>query len=69
MLLSKEEIKQINLLKKKTPQQRFKMMTNLINSQFKAMRAGIKYLNPQFTDEEVEQCLKERMKKIYSLKL
>lgn len=69
MHLTKDEIKQLNLLKKKKPVERFKMMVQLIDSQFKAMRIGIKYLNPQFTDEEIERCLKERMKKIYLLKL
>lgn len=69
MYLSESEIKQLELLKKKSPAERFMMMVNLINSQIAAMKAGIKYQNPQLSDEELNRCLKARMEKIYSWKL
>lgn len=68
MQLTHSEIQQLNLLKKKRPSDRFLLMVQLISGQFEAMKAGIKFKNPNIDDKELEQCLKSRMKKIYSLK-
>lgn len=68
MHLSVSELKQLNLLKKKTPSERFSMMTQLIENQIEAMKAGIRYRNPDITDKELEKCLRARMMKIYSIK-
>ncbi|MFH1201546.1 MAG: hypothetical protein V1674_01490 [Candidatus Omnitrophota bacterium] len=69
MYLSNSELKQITLLKKKTPQERFILMTQLISGQIEAMKAGIKYNNPSLNKKELEKCLKKRWIKIYSSKL
>ena len=68
MYLSHSEIKQLDLLKKKSPSERFLLMVQLIGSQIEAMKAGIRYKNPDIDDEELKQCLKERMRKMYSVK-
>jgi hypothetical protein len=68
MCLSYIEIQQLNLLKKKLPEDRFLLMSQLINAQFEAMKSGLKYQNPNMNDKELEKCLKNRMKKIYSLR-
>jgi hypothetical protein len=57
------------MLKKKNPSERFLLMSQLINDQFEAMKAGLKYKNPNIDENELKQCLKARMKKIYLLKL
>ncbi|MFH1453506.1 MAG: hypothetical protein ABIH00_05960 [Armatimonadota bacterium] len=44
-------------------------MVQLIEEQFEAMKAGLKYKNPGIDDEELMKCLKTKMIKIYSLKL
>lgn len=43
-------------------------MTQLIQGQIAAMKAGIRYQNPNLDEKGLEQCFKERMRKIYSLK-
>ena len=67
MHLSKEELQQLDLLKKKSPAQRFFLMAQLIQGQIEAMKAGIKYRNPEMTEEELHKYLKEEMFKIYSI--
>jgi len=62
------EIKQLKMLRAKTPEQRFAMMADLIGAQFEAMKAGIRFQNPGITDIELEKLFKERVRKIYSLK-
>ncbi len=68
MYLTHSEIQQLDLLKKKTPSERFSLMTQLIGDQIEVMKAGLRFKNPDYDDKELEQCLKSRMKKIYSLK-
>lgn len=68
MYLSNSELKQLDLLKKKSPVERFLLMVQLIESQIEAMRAGIRYQNPKLDEKGVDKCLRERMIKIYSLK-
>ncbi len=68
MYLTHSEIQQLNLLKKKCPSDRFLLMVQLISGQIESMKAGLKFKNPNIDDKELEQCLKSRMKKIYSLK-
>jgi len=67
--LTDSEIQQLDLLRKKRPSERFFLMAQLIGGQIKALKAGLKYKHPGINDEELEQCLKSAMKKIYSLKL
>ena len=69
MSLTFAEAKQLELLKKMRPVDRFLLMTQLINAQFEIMIAGIKYRNPNISESELAQCLKSRMEKIYSMKL
>lgn len=59
---------QLNLLRGKSPSQRFAIMVDLIGSQIEAMRSGIRHRNPKISDKEVKKCLQKRMKQIYSLK-
>lgn len=68
MYLSYSEIQQLDLLKKKSPEKRFLLMIQLINAQFEVMKIGLKYQNPNMDDKGLEQCLKSKMIKIYSLK-
>jgi hypothetical protein len=68
MALTFAEAKQLELLKKMRPVDRFLLMTQLINAQFEAMKAGLRYMNPNLSESELNQCLRERMKKIYSLR-
>lgn len=68
MYLTNSEIQQLELLKKKSPSERFSMMVQLIGGQIEAMKAGIKYKNPNMDEHELKQCLKNRMIKMYSLK-
>jgi len=67
--LTDSEIQQLDLLRKKRPSERFFLMAQLIGGQIEALKAGLKYKHPDINDEELEQCLKATMKKIYSLKL
>lgn len=69
MYLTHSEIRQLDMLKKKSPSERFLLMSQLINDQFEVMKAGLKYKNPNIDEKELKQCLKSRMRKIYSLKL
>ena len=69
MYLTRSEIQQLDLLKEKRPSDRFLLMAQLIGGQIKALKAGLRYKHPDIDDEELEQCLKSTMKKIYSLKL
>ncbi len=69
MYLTHSEIQQLDMLKKKSPSERFLLMSQLINDQFEVMKAGLKYKNPNISEKELKQCLKTRMRKIYSLKL
>ena len=66
--MAKAEIRQLEMLRAKTPEQRFAMMADLIDAQFEAMKAGIKFQNPEITGIELEKLFKERVRKIYSLK-
>lgn len=66
MYLSVSELKQLELLKKKSPQERFGMMLGLIQQQLEAMKSGIRYRNPGISEEELKVRLKERMMEIYS---
>lgn len=66
--MTKTELKQLEMLRAKTPEQRFAMMADLIGAQFEAMKAGIKFQNPEITGLELEKIFKERVRKIYSLK-
>jgi hypothetical protein len=68
MYLSKLELKQLELLRKKTPAERFSMMFNLINTQIKAIKAGIRHDKGDISEEELEKCFKEKMMQIYSMK-
>lgn len=67
MYLTHSEIQQLDLLKKKSPSDRFSLMVQLIGDQIEAMKAGIKHKNPNISDKELEQCLKTRKRKIYML--
>ena len=69
MYLTHSEIRQLELLRGKNPSDRFLLMVQLIDGQIKALKAGLRYKHPDIDDEELEQCLKSTMKKIYSLKL
>jgi hypothetical protein len=69
MYLTHSEIQQLDLLKKKRPSDRFLLMRQLIGGQIAALKAGLRYKHPDIDNEELEQCLKSTMKKIYSLKL
>ncbi len=68
MYLTDSEIQQLDLLRQKRPSERFFLMAQLIGGQIEALKAGLKYKHPDINDEELEQCLKAAMKKIYSLK-
>ncbi|MCR4289500.1 MAG: hypothetical protein NUV86_04485 [Candidatus Scalindua sp.] len=68
MYLTHSEIQQLDMLKKKSPSERFLLMSQLINDQFEVMKAGLKYKNPNIDEKELKQCLKIRMEKIYLLK-
>ncbi|MDP2939308.1 MAG: hypothetical protein Q8O13_04405 [Candidatus Omnitrophota bacterium] len=68
MYLSNSELKQLDLLKKKSPSERFLLMLQLIGGQIEAMKAGIRYQNPKLDEMGVDKCLRERIIKIYSLK-
>ena len=67
MYLTHSEIQQLDLLKKRSPSDRFLLMSQLINDQFEVMKAGLKYKNPNIDEKELKQCLKSRMRKIYML--
>ena len=69
MYLTHSEIRQLELLRKKRPSDRFLLMVQLVDGQIKALKAGLRYKHPDIDDEELEQCLKSTRKKIYSLKL
>ncbi|MDP3731961.1 MAG: hypothetical protein Q8R31_02875, partial [Candidatus Omnitrophota bacterium] len=66
MYLSLSERRQLDLLKKKSPVDRFLLMAQLIEEQIEAMKAGLRYRSPELNDRELEKCLKERMLEIYS---
>jgi hypothetical protein len=66
--LSHSELQQLDLLKRRSPAERFLLMAGLIEEQIEVMKAGIRYKNPNFDGKEVMRCLKERMIKIYSWK-
>jgi hypothetical protein len=66
--LTHPEIQQLDLLRDKRPSDRFLLMVQLIVGQIKALKAGLRYKHPDIDEEELEQCLKSTMKKIYSLK-
>lgn len=68
MYLSTAELKQLQILKKKTPTDRFFLMLQLIAGQIEAMRAGLKYKYPKKDKKGIEKCLKENLSKIYSMK-
>ncbi|MEI7481254.1 MAG: hypothetical protein WCK75_02780 [Elusimicrobiota bacterium] len=66
--MTKAETIHLEMLRAKTPEQRFAMMVDLMDAQFNAMRAGIKFNNPGISDAELEKLFKERVRKIYLLK-
>lgn len=66
--MTKTEIKQLEMMREKTPEQRFAMMTDLMGAQFDAMKAGIKFQNPRAGEAEINRLFKERLRKTYSLK-
>ncbi len=68
MYLSNAELKQLQILKKKTPADRFSLMLELIAGQIEAMKAALKYRNPKKNKKGIEECLKKNLNKIYSLK-
>ncbi len=68
MYLSDSEKEQLDLLKEKSPSERFLLMAQLISGQIEAMKAGLRYNNPDLDEEKLKQCLQTRMIKIYSLK-
>jgi len=68
MYLSQSELKQLELLKKKKPAERFLLMAQLIQGQREAMKAGIKYQNPKIGAKELEKCLRTKIMEIYSWK-
>ncbi len=53
MYLTHSEIQRLNLLKKRSPSDRFLLMSQLINYQFEAMKAGLKYKNPNFDEKNI----------------
>lgn len=63
--LSQAELKQLELLRKMKPAERFLLMAQLIDEQFEAMRAGIRYQNPHLSNKEIEKRLRIRMMKMY----
>ncbi len=67
MYLTQSEIRQLELLRKNSPSDRFLLMAQLVDGQIKALKAGLRYKHPGIDDEELEQCLKSTMKKMYSL--
>jgi predicted metal-dependent TIM-barrel fold hydrolase len=69
MLFSEYDIKQMEILKARKPIERFLIMTDLIYGQINIMKAGIRFQNPGFNNKEIEKCLKEKIRQIYSLKL
>ncbi len=69
MYLTHSEIRQLELLRKNSPSDRFLLMAQLVDGQIKALKAGLRYKHPDIDDEALEQCLKSTMKKMYSLKL
>ncbi len=68
MHLSVSELKQLELLKKKSPQERFGIVLDLIQQQLEAMKSGIRYRNPGISEEELRDRFREMMMKIYSIK-
>ncbi|MBI4335316.1 MAG: hypothetical protein HY589_01525 [Candidatus Omnitrophica bacterium] len=65
MYLSQSELKQLELLKKKKPVERFLLMVQLIDAQVEAMKAGIRYQNPEMSAKELEKCLRIKMMEMY----
>jgi hypothetical protein len=68
MFLSESQIRQLHLLKKKAPGERFFIMARLIAGEIEAMKAGIKYSKAGINEKELDKCLKVRMRQIYSWK-
>lgn len=58
----------MELLRTKKPVERFLMMASLIQDQFEMMRAGIQFKNPSISKKELNNCLRNKILKIYSLK-
>ena len=67
MYLTHSEIRQLDLLKRKSPSERFLLISQFINDQFEVMKAGLKYKYPNIDEKELKQCLKTRTRKIYML--
>ncbi|MDO8806025.1 MAG: hypothetical protein Q7R35_16530 [Elusimicrobiota bacterium] len=63
--MTQSEMKQLEMLRAKTPEQRFTMMADLIGAQFDAMKSGIKFQNPGITKKEMERLFKVRMIRLY----
>jgi hypothetical protein len=64
--LSDSEKTQLFYLSQKSPEERFTMMLQLIQSQIDAMKAGLRQHTSN--EEELQQCFQKKMKAIYSLK-
>ena len=69
MRLEQSEIDQLDLLKQKRPDERFLLMVQLIESQRSVMKAGLRFKNPGVDEERLNECRKDRMLKMYSLKI
>ena len=54
MYLSPSELKQLDLLKKKTAVERFLLMSRLISDQIEVMKIGIRYRKPNINDKELQ---------------
>ena len=67
--MDRHEKHQLKMLKQKKPIERFLMMARLIRSQHESMKAGIRHIHPDFSEKELQECLRTKMMQIYSLKL
>ena len=65
MYLTNDDIKQLDMLKKIKPKERFLIMAGLIRGQVEAMKAGIRRDNPSLDNKGLKRCLKKRFRKIY----
>ncbi len=68
MHLSSSELIQLSHLKRKSPEERFEMMLQLIHAQLQAMKAGLKHIHKTSDEKELQCYLQKKMQVIYSLK-
>ena len=66
--MTKAEVRQLEMLRAKTPEQRFAMMVDLIDAQFDAMRAGIKFQNPGVSQITLNNLFKNQIHKLYLMR-